>query len=127
MVAALLLIPIHEAIHAFAARMLGHRWDKIRLGFDRKFMIPYCHLSETTTIGKARIYILAPFLLLTSVAAILCLLTATPEACFLFALSFSVSSGDLAIFWPLRKFNSADQLVGETELSWSTTIVSPES
>lgn len=45
----------------------------------------------------------------------------------LFAASLSACCGDLAIWWSMRPFESTDQIHGQTQVSWSTTVVSSRS
>ena len=100
-----LLIAVHEALHAVAALQWGKvPFNSIRFGANWKFAAFYCHCDRPLTIRVHRIVLIFPLIVTTLAAGLLFWLDPAIWSLLLFSGTVSVCSGDIMIFLKLRRY-----------------------
>ncbi len=100
-----LLIAVHEALHAVAALQWGKvPFNSIRFGANWKFAAFYCHYDRPLTIRVHRIVLIFPLIVTTLAAGLLFWLDPAIWSLLLFSGTVSVCSGDIMIFLKLRRY-----------------------
>ena len=104
-----LLIAVHEALHAVAALQWGKvPFNSIRFGANWKFAAFYCHCDRPLTIRVHRIVLIFPLIVTTLAAGLLFWLDPAIWSLLLFSGTVSVCSGDIMIFLKLRRYGKND-------------------
>ena len=99
-VAALAMIPVHEALHVAAAMLLGVRWNHIHIGFRRGFI--YVQFARPLRVGALRIVLLAPLIVLGVPLVVFSLRSGDHQWLVLFAAHIGSTVADLYTWWRLR-------------------------
>ncbi len=107
LVSLVLLIAVHEALHAIAALQWGKvPFSSIRFGANWKWLVFYCHVDKALAMRVQRIVILFPLIVTTPAAGLLFSLDPTIWSLLLFSATVCVCSGDIMIFLKLRRFGT---------------------
>ncbi len=116
LVGLLLLIGLHEGLHALAARVLaGLPWRRIRVTFAPLYLAAGCTIVGRTSVRAHRRIGAVP-VVVTAVGTTLWLLaTGSPVAAFLLCCAVVLSGGDLVMLGALRGFGPDDLVVGSTD------------
>ena len=101
--AMLVLIVVHEAVHAIAWKFAsGLPWKAFRFGVVWKALAPYCHATEMMRVQPYRIGAVAP-LIVTGVLPLIYGYVAWSAAwVVLGAVAISAAVGDIFVLWVLR-------------------------
>jgi hypothetical protein len=103
-VALLVLLVVHELLHALAWMVAGRfRWEQITFGFDRTSFSPYTHIATPMTARAYRIGAVTPGLL-TGALPTLAAWALGSGALSLIGAFMSVGAvGDLIVLWVIRR------------------------
>ncbi|MDE3001199.1 MAG: DUF3267 domain-containing protein [Gemmatimonadota bacterium] len=100
-----LLVFVHEALHALAALLWGKAsFSSIRFGHNLKWLVAYCHCSSPMRMGAFRRLLLLPLAVTVPVAGLFLLLYPSLSTLLLFCLSFSACAGDVLIEFKVQNF-----------------------
>ena len=99
-VAALLMVPVHEGLHVAAALLHGLRLGDIAMGFRRGFL--YVQLRRSISVAGMRVVLLAPLVLMGLPLLIFSLRSGERQWIVLFAAHVGSTVADLYTFWRLR-------------------------
>ena len=101
-----LLVVVHEALHAFAALQWGKvPIGSIRFGFNLKWLAPYCHFSSGMRMGSFRVFLLLPLVVTTFVTGLVILLDPAIWTLLLFSVAFSGCSGDVLMYFKVQGYD----------------------
>jgi hypothetical protein len=100
--ATLLLTPMHEGVHWLAARAAGVPALHCRFGFDRKHLLPYFRAMVPVPVNRYRVVLLAPGLLLCSLAAVPALWMGDLRWWLVAVVALVAGAGDAYWFWRVR-------------------------
>ena len=102
-----MLVAIHEALHALAALLWGKApFSSIRFGFKWKWIAPYCHCASPMRMAAFRKFTLLPFAVTVTVSGVLLLLDPSLWTLLLFSLAFSGCAGDVMVYFKIQDFPS---------------------
>ncbi len=100
-----MLVVVHEALHALAALLWGKaQFSSIRFGFKLKWLVAYCHCASPMRMGVFRIYSLLPLALTTVVTGLVLWWAPTVWTLLLFSSTFSACAGDILIYLKIQEF-----------------------
>ena len=112
--ALLLLVVLHEGLHALAARYLaGLAWRRIRLRMMGA--MPACTVDGRSSVRAQRLIGVTPFLVTTGGCTLWLLLGGTALTPLLLTIAVVLSAGDLVTLGMLRRFDSHDVVLGSTD------------
>lgn len=104
-VSPVLLVVVHEALHALAAVLWGKApFSSIRFGLNLKWLVAYCHCASPMKIGVFRIYSLLPLAVTTVVTGLVLWWDPTVWTLLFFSLAFSACAGDVLTYFKVREF-----------------------
>lgn len=113
-VALLVLIVLHELIHAFFFLPGCEKgWKSIHFGI--KQMTPYCHCMEIITMSQFRRSLWGPLWILCSLLAAASIILGDPLSFLLTLVMIFGSGGDLYVLWATRKYRGSTTLVFDLE------------
>ena len=102
-----LLVVVHEALHAFAAMQWGDvPFSSIQFGLKWKWLVPYCHCASPLRIGVYRIFVLLPLMVTTPVAGLVLWFAPSFWSLLLFSIAFSACAGDVLMYFKVQDFRS---------------------
>ena len=102
-----LLVVVHEALHAFAAMQWGDvPFSSIQFGLKLKWLVPYCHCASPLRIGVYRIFVLLPLMVTTPVAGLVLWFAPSFWSLLLFSIAFSACAGDVLMYFKVQDFRS---------------------
>ena len=102
-----LLVVVHEALHAFAAMQWGDvPFSSIQFGLKWKWLVPYCHCASPLRMGVYRIFVLLPLAVTTPVAGLVLWLAPSFWSLLLFSIAFSACAGDVQMYFKVQDFRS---------------------
>lgn len=104
----LILIPIHEALHGLAARVVGVQPRRITFGFKLRGLIPYCRVEGDTTVAQTKLVIATPLAVTSLACAIWILADGSLLAALLLPTAIAACGGDVLILWFLRSYRGDD-------------------
>jgi hypothetical protein len=99
----IILIVVHEAIHAIAWKFAsGLPWSQFKFGIDKKSLSPYCHATAPMGVQAYRIGGGAPLVLVGILPFVISLLNGDSQLALLSAIMISAAVGDIFVLWTLR-------------------------
>ncbi|MCE2438273.1 MAG: DUF3267 domain-containing protein [Candidatus Latescibacteria bacterium] len=111
LVSIVLLIVVHEALHAVAALQWGKvPFNSIRFGVNSKWLVFYCHCDKLLRMRVQRIVLLFPLIVTTLCASLVFWLDPAIWSLLLFSGTISICSGDVMIFLKLQRFGGDDRV-----------------
>ena len=114
LVALLILIVLHELIHAFFFLPGCEKgWKSIHFGI--KQMTPYCHCMEIITMSQFRRSLWGPLWILCPILAATSIILGDPLTFLLTLVMLFGSGGDLYVLWATRKYRGSTTLVFDLE------------
>lgn len=106
-----LLIVIHEAIHILVFLISTEcKLNQIKIGFNKKYLLPYVHCSAVVRVDTYRNSTSAPANFLGLIPTFSGYLTGNPVFFLLGVIMLASSMGDLMVLWKIRKLKR-NQLV----------------
>jgi hypothetical protein len=103
-VALLLLLVIHELLHALAWMVAGgFRWEQITFGFDRASLSPYTHVATPMTARAYRIGAATPGVLTGALPVLVAWTLGSGPLSLIGALMSVGAVGDLIVLWVIRR------------------------
>ncbi|NLW88442.1 MAG: DUF3267 domain-containing protein [Clostridiaceae bacterium] len=124
LVGMIVLIVLHEFLHAlFFLKGCENGWKSIKFGV--KYLTPYCHCKEATTVSIARQSCLAP---LWAVCLPLGVVAVATDLYFLHLLTVVMifgSGADLWVVWKLRPYNGKTCYALDMEDEIGMTVFEP--
>ncbi len=107
----IVIIPVHEGLHALSAIIFGRiSPKKIKFGMVAKQMMFYCHCDGSMEIYKYRIMLITPFIIVGIIPLIITTIFCNPLMPFLFSMSISGCAGDIVMFFSTFRYDK-NQLV----------------
>ena len=106
-----LLIVIHEVIHIFYFLLEPQcQLSDIKVGFNKKYLLPYVHCSAVVKVHTYRTSTMAPANFLGFVPTFSGYLTGNPVFFLIGVIMLASSTGDFMVLWKIRKLKR-NQLV----------------
>ena len=129
LVCTILLLVVHEALHAFAAMVWGKvPWSSIHFGFKwlwgGSFCL-YCHVDRPIKIGVYRIFVLFPLIVTTPIAGLILWLDPSIWALLFFGITIASCAGDVMVLFKMRRVEN-DKWVQDHQTEMGCYIL-PES
>jgi hypothetical protein len=103
-VALLVLLVVHELLHALAWMVAGgFRWGQISFGFDRATFTPYTHIATPMTARAYRIGAMTPGLLTGALPTLAAWVFGSGPLSLIGAFMSVGAAGDLIVLWVIRR------------------------
>lgn len=104
--AALIIIVIHELSHFVAYHKLGKiDRDKIYFGFYIRWLVPFCACKIPVSVGCQRKALIAPLITTGSICIVIFCLSLSYWSANILSIAIGISAKDISDFIKLRKFN----------------------